>query len=194
MNTLALFDFDGTLYKRDSLFEFTKFSKGKTYFYIGLLAITPYLILMKLGAISNEKAKKKYISYFFKNVEYDKFKNTCLEFSLKKINENLDQNIYSAFKNHIKSNHTVYIVTASLPEWIEPWSSQFKVPVIGTQIEVKNNRITGNFNSKNCYGIEKVNRINIALDTAKFDTIVVYGSGKGDKEMLKLIKKNISSI
>lgn len=194
MNTLALFDFDGTLYKKDSLLEFTKFSVGKRRFYTGLLLIAHSLIFMKLGLISNEKAKKKYITHFFKNVDYGKFKIICHEFSLKKIDQNVDQKIYAAFTNHIKSNHTVYIVTASLPEWIEPWSHQFGVSVIGTEIEVENNQITGDFCSKNCYGMEKVNRINTTLDTTKFDTIHVYGSGKGDKEMLTLNKKIISSI
>ena len=58
MKTLALFDFDGTLYKKDSLIEFTKFYKGKFPFYLGIIILTPVLIAMKLKVISNEKAKK----------------------------------------------------------------------------------------------------------------------------------------
>ncbi len=186
MKTLALFDFDGTLYEKDSLIEFTKFYKGKKHFYIGILSIFPYLLGMKLGIVSNEKTKKKYFSYFFKNSLYTEFKTKSKEFSSIKIDAHLNQKIYSNFINHLQLKDTVYIVTASFPEWVEPWSSQFGVQVIGTQIKVKDNVITGEFTSKNCFGIEKVNRINMVLNIDNFDTIKVYGFGKGDQEMLKL--------
>jgi phosphatidylglycerophosphatase C len=188
MKTLALFDFDGTLYKKDSLLEFTKFSKGKLNFYIGLFMISQYLIGFKWGIISNEKAKQKFIKHFFKNTNYNDFTRKCNDFALQKINTHLNEKIYEQFINHLKLNHTVYIVTASIPEWIEPWSKQFSVPVIGTQIEIENNKITGGFVSKNCYGIEKVNRINSVLNLNEFESIIVYGAGKGDVEMLKLAK------
>lgn len=58
LKTLVLFDFDGTLYKKDSLLEFTKYYKGNSVFYIGILILSPFLIAMKLGILSNEKAKK----------------------------------------------------------------------------------------------------------------------------------------
>jgi len=188
MNTLVLFDFDGTLYKKDSLLEFTKFSKGKIRFYVGLLMISPYLISMKLGVISNEKAKEKFIRYFFKGQNYDEFKSVSNHFSLHKIKTHLNQKLYKEFIHHIESKHTVYIVTASFSEWIEPWSSQFKVKVIGTKPEVVDNKITGNFSSKNCYGQEKVNRIKETLNIDSFDRIQVYGEGKGDVEMINLSK------
>lgn len=188
--TVALFDFDGTLYKKDSLIEITKFSKGKIKFYIGIIALLPYLIGLKLKIIPNEKAKQKFIGYFFKNMELDKFNSICSEFAMQKIEPDLDTKIFAKFENHINSNHLVYIVTASIPEWIEPWSNRFGVTVIGTKIEVLNNRLTGRFSSKNCFGIEKANRIKELINLHEFDAIYVYGSGKGDLEMLKLSKKN----
>ena len=46
---LALFDFDGTLTKKDTMFEFIRFSKGNLMLLIGLIISFPILVLYKLG-------------------------------------------------------------------------------------------------------------------------------------------------
>lgn len=191
MKTIAFFDFDGTLYKKDSLLEFTKFSRGNISFYTGLLLLLPYLIGLKLRIYSNEKAKIKFIRHFFKDYKYDDFNTLCRNFSLTKIEQNIVKETYTKFLNHLENNHLVYIVTASVPEWIEPWSNQFGVSVIGTKIEVQNNLLTGNFSTKNCFGIEKTNRIKEIVNLDEYDEIHVYGNGKGDLEMLSLSKRSI---
>lgn len=188
MKAIAFFDFDGTLYKKDSLLEFTKFSCGNISFYKGLFLLSPYLIGLKLRLYSNEKAKIKFIRHFFKDSKYDDFNALCSRFSLSKIEQDLDGKIYAKFLNHLENNHLAYIVTASVPEWIQPWSNQFGVSVIGTKIEIQNNLLTGNLSTKNCFGIEKVNRIKEIVNLDEFDEIHVYGNGKGDLEMLNLSK------
>ena len=191
MKTIAFFDFDGTLYKKDSLLEFTKFSKGNISFYMGLITLSPYLIALKMGLYSNEKAKIKFIRHFFKDYKYEDFYTLCCTFSLTKIEQNLAKEIYAKFLNHLEENHLVYIVTASIPEWVEPWSNQFGVSVIGTKIEIKDNLVTGNFLTRNCFGIEKTNRIKEIINLDEFDDIHVYGNGKGDLEMLALSKSSV---
>lgn len=192
MKTLALFDFDGTLYKKDSLIEFTKYYKGNTAFYTGMLVLFPFLLVMKLGIISNQKTKKRYMTYFFKKEDSLVFKKKAELFALTKIEKNLNPEIYAALLNHKKLKHEIYIVTASFSEWIEPWSQKHNIPVIGTKLEIINTKITGDFTTKNCYGKEKVNRINADIHLEKFEEIYVYGSGKGDKEMLQLVKQTPS--
>lgn len=188
-NTLALFDFDKTLYRKDSLLEFTKFSKGKLSFYFGIFYLSPYLILMKLGLLTNKNVKQKYIQYFFKNIEYNSFQSIANDFALQEIEKYLNSEIYKEFQKHLNEKHQIFIVTASIPEWISPWSQKFGVKVIGSNLELLDNKITGKLISENCYGKEKANRINAIIDLKKFDKIYVYGSGKGDFEMLQLTKK-----
>jgi len=188
MKTLALFDFDGTLYKKDSLLEFTRFSKGNAAFSRGILMLFPDLAALKLGIRNNEKTKEKFIRHFFKDLATEEFTALGADFAQHKIEKDLDPGIFEKFKSHINANDTVYIVTASFAEWIEPWSRQFNIEVVGTKPEIKNGKLTGNFSSKNCYGIEKVNRIAALINLGDFEKICVYGSGKGDREMLQLSK------
>ena len=189
MSSLALFDFDKTLYKKDSLIEFTKFYKGKYVFYTGMIKILPALILFKLGIITNEKAKKKFILHFYKNEEYTFFLAKGKEFALTQIQKNLNSLIYNKLKKHISENHSIYIVTASFSEWIEPWCKEHNIEIIATRLEIIDSKINGNLSTKNCFGKEKVKRILEKINLDNFEKIYVYGSGKGDYDMLQLKKQ-----
>lgn len=188
MRTLVLVDFDKTLYNKDSLIEFTRFYKGNFRLIIGLIALLPMLLNWKLGKISNETAKQKFMTYFFKNEHYNLFLEKGKQFSNQNIPKNLNKNIWAKIQNFQEKNTDIYIVTASFREWIYGWTEENNLKLITTKLEIVNNRITGNFKSKNCYGIEKVNRIKEKINLENYDKIVVFGNGKGDFEMLQLSK------
>lgn len=192
MKTLILVDFDKTLYKKDSLLEFTKFYQGNFKFYFGFLVLLPVLILMKIGLIKNEKAKEFFLTYFFKDEDSTFFQKMGTNFADTKIQENIDLNLYKKIKELKSKNATLFIVTASCNEWIKSWSTKNDFKIISTEIEVIDNKITGKLQSKNCNGIEKVNRIKKEINVTDFDEILVFGNGKGDLEMLKLTKQLIS--
>lgn len=192
MKTLILVDFDKTLYKKDSLLEFTKFYQGNFKFYFGFLVLLPVLILMKIGLIKNEKAKEFFLTYFFKDEDSTFFQKMGTNFADTKIQENIDLNLYKKIKELKSKNATLFIVTASCNEWIKSWSTENDFKIISTEIEVIDNKITGKLQSKNCNGIEKVNRIKKEINVTDFDEILVFGNGKGDLEMLKLTKQMIS--
>ncbi|WP_396143886.1 HAD family hydrolase [Flavobacterium sp.] len=188
MKTLVLVDFDKTLYKKDSLIEFTRFYKGTFQLIIGFIALSPMLLKWKLGKISNETAKQQFIAYFFKNEYYNLFLEKGKQFSNENISINLNKNIWEKIQNLQEQNADIYIVTASFREWIYGWTEENNLELITTKLEIVNNKITGKFKTKNCYGIEKVNRIKEKINLENYDKIVVFGNGKGDYEMLQLSK------
>ena len=65
--TLYLFDFDGTLTNKDTLFDFLKFSFSKVYF-INYLLFMPLFVVSKLKIIDPGKVKEKFISQFMKGL------------------------------------------------------------------------------------------------------------------------------
>lgn len=188
MRTLVLVDFDKTLYKKDSLIEFTRFYKGTFQLIIGFIALSPMLLKWKLGKISNETAKQKFMTYFFKNEHYNLLLEKGKQFSNENIPRNLNKNIWAKIQKFQEQNADIYIVTASFREWIYGWTEENNLKLITTKLEIVNNKITGKFKTKNCYGIEKVNRIKEKINLENYDKIVVFGNGKGDYEMLQLSK------
>ncbi len=72
-NKIALFDFDGTITTADSLIKFIRHAKGDMQTTLGMLLLSPMLIVYKLKLIPNYKAKQMMLSYFFKSMSEEQF-------------------------------------------------------------------------------------------------------------------------
>lgn len=182
---IAVFDFDGTITKHDTLFGFIAFTKGYIKFACGIFIHLPLLFLYKFGLISNEIAKEKIFSYFFKGMSYDTFKKFGVEY-IHKIEKDIRISALEKIQAFQNDKIPVYIVSASIKDWIEPWAaSRGFEKVIATEIEISNqNIITGKFKGRNCYGIEKVNRLRNEIINRDNLYIIAYGDSKGDNELL----------
>lgn len=183
---IAAFDFDGTITTKDTLFDFIIFYVGKLRFAFGLLVLSPVLILYKIGFIKNSKAKEIMFSYFFKGKSIKDFDRICRLYA-ERINDILNDTIVNEIEAHKQSGHTVVIVSASISNWIKPWAYMSGISkVMGTEIEIKDDIITGRFSSPNCYGQEKVNRLINVYPNRQEYILYAYGDSRGDKELLEL--------
>lgn len=182
---IVVFDFDGTLTRKDTLLEFIKFAKGKWRFYIGILFLSPILIAYLLHLYPNDKAKQVVFRHFFKGMPYNKFKQLGKNFSTH-IDKIINVPIFKKQESYYKAGATIYVISASIVEWVEPWCKAHHVSqVFGTLIEVsEDKRITGRFLSKNCYGQEKVNRLLSVEPNRKSYHLIAYGDSNGDRELL----------
>jgi HAD superfamily hydrolase (TIGR01490 family) len=181
MKKIYAFDFDGTLTTKDTLIEFIRYAKGSMALGLGFLRYAHLLVLMKLRLYPNYKAKQKVFAHFFKDTTIDEFNALCKAFAASS-SHLLRPNAIEAINQAIKDGSEVLIVSASIDNWVQPFFPQVKV--LGTQIEVINNKLTGRFLSKNCYGQEKVNRILSLYPNRQDYHLTVYGDSRGDKEML----------
>jgi phosphatidylglycerophosphatase C len=186
---LALFDFDGTITTDDSLIKFIRFVLGDLKTLGGMVFLSPMLTAYKLKLIPNYRAKQIMLSYFFKGMDEQQFQKVAEEYSLKFIDSIIRQKAIERIKWHKEQGHTVVIVSASVECWLKGWCEKNNIELIGTKLEFKNNKFTGKFSTKNCYGIEKVNRIKQIYNLSDYRTIFAYGDSSGDKEMLAIADK-----
>lgn len=184
--TLALFDFDGTITKKDTFIEFIKFTHGSLSYLLGLWLLSPMLVLYALKLIRNDKAKTIMFKYFYGGWKYERFKKAGEDFCEKKVPALVKKSALEKLKSHQTNGDRVILVTASGKEWVKPWCDEIGIEMLSTEVEIKNNLITGELSSANCYGPEKVNRIKAILKTEDYTTIYGYGDSSGDKEMLAL--------
>lgn len=183
---LALFDFDGTITTRDTLFEFIRYSKGSSRFFSGFLFLLPVLVLFKAGVISNSRAKQIVLAHFFKGVPVEKFNSDCLAFANECVPSLIRPKALEEIRQHKAQGHTVIIVSASPENWVKPWAESLQIECIATRMEVADGKITGMFEGMNCHGEEKVLRIKKHLDPREYTLIYTYGDTKGDRPMLAL--------
>ncbi len=186
MGKLVLFDFDGTITKSDSLFDFAKFYFGPFSFYIKLLKLTPSLLLTFLKFIPNWKGKEYFLTEFYKGIPIKTFNQYCENYCNARLKDILNPKSVSSIDQYKEEKATVVIVSASPANWIQPWANQYGIQVIATQLAIREGKLTGRIKGKNCHGMEKVIRIKEMFDLADFQEIIAYGDSKGDLEMLDL--------
>jgi HAD superfamily hydrolase (TIGR01490 family) len=187
---IAFFDFDGTITTRDTLLEFIKFGKGKRAFYSGFLYNIFYLIAYKIKLISNQEAKEKVLSYFFKDMDLIEFDKLSEAFSKKKLPSIIRHGAEKEIARLQQGNFVVVIVSASPENWIRHWCKERNLILIASELEVINGKISGKISGKNCHGEEKVRRILEKYVLKEYDEIYAYGDTKGDLPMLGLATKS----
>lgn len=183
MKKLYLFDFDGTLTYKDTMFLYLKFYNSMK-FYVQFVKHIPLFVLLKLKLADAEKVKKSFISSILKGESRTKIEKKSQSFFEKYQDEIFRVNALE-FINNIDRTHTEsYIVSASLDIWVKPFAEKLEMKLLSTRAEFKNDIFTGNFIGKNCNGPEKVKRIIETVNERKFDKIIAFGDTSGDREML----------
>lgn len=189
MKQIAIFDFDGTLTVRDTLIEFIIHTHGKTKLLFGILWLSPILLFYKLKLISNSTAKQFLFGLFYKGWTIDVF-NKAGESFREKIHSIENTVTLERLKWHLEKGDETIIISASIENWILPWAIEQGVKqVLATQIEVKDNILTGRFSSANCYGQEKVVRFQALYPDRSNRIVFVYGDSCGDKELMLLANR-----
>lgn len=190
---LYCFDFDGTLTTSDTLLEFIKYAKGRSRFLMVFLMYSPLLVMMKLHLYPNWKAKQQIFAHLFAGMRIEKFDALCHGFAEENQHLLRPKGI-TLVHEALVAGAQVFIVSASIDNWVRPFfdiRNLKGVQVLGTQIEVEDGKLTGNFKSNNCYGKEKVHRIAEALksfERSEYE-IEAFGDSRGDKEMLAFADK-----
>ena len=183
MKKLYLFDFDGTLTYKDTMFLYLKFYDPLK-FNFQFIKHVPLFILLKLKLANAEKVKKSFISSILKGQRKSRIEEKTKKFFENYYPEIIRENALEFIKNRNSENTESYIVSASLDIWVKPFAEKLGMNLLATRAEFRDDIFTGNFLGRNCNGTEKVSRIKEAIDGKKFDKIIAFGDTSGDRPMM----------
>lgn len=180
MRTVVVFDFDGTLTRRDTLFQFLRYLSGPWGLAWGLLLCSPWIVLMKLGLYDNGRCKERLLQHFLCGLPMRQLWEEGYAFARFR-RQVLSDLVTGKLLNHTNHGHTVYVITASLVEWVAPLCQDLPVKaVLGTEWGGRG------FACPNCYGPEKVRRLLQAEPHRDEYRLVVYGDSKGDRDLFNI--------
>ncbi len=187
--TLALFDFDGTMTVKDSLFDFIRFCCGRWKLYAGLVVMSPVLLAFIFKLIKNDVAKQKLLAYFFSGWTVERFNLAGERYAKERIATLLRPKAIERLNWHKAQGHRVIIVSASIDTWLKGFCQSQQIELLSTQMAANDGVIVGKFANANCHGQEKVNRIKAHLSLDDYELIYAYGDSSGDKQMLAIADK-----
>lgn len=193
MKRVYVFDFDGTITTRDTFVAFIRYAVGDAACLWGFVLHSPLLIMMKLRLYPNWKAKQRLFSYFFGGCKLSRFNAVCQRFAMDN-RHILRPKAIEELRRALAEGSQVAIVSASIDNWVRPFFSEMAVNgkspiVLGTRIEQIGGWLTGHFEGANCYGREKVCRIQEEFPGRDGYELIAYGDSRGDKEMIDYADK-----
>ncbi len=181
---IAAFDFDGTLTTKDSMFAFIDFVKGKTRRWLGMVWLAPMLLGFKLGLKDRQQAKEQLLYFFFKEMPQAELEQLARRFNEELVPRILRTSMIERLRWHQEQGHPCFLVSASLDIWLKPFADQYGLQLLSTQADFSDGKYSRNFRSPNCYGAEKLKRIQAALEGQPDVFAYAYGDSRGDREML----------
>lgn len=188
---LAIFDFDGTISKKDSTNFFLKNSFGRIYFFYGYYVRFIHLyILSKIGLYNFIKLKEKRISFFLKNIPSKKFNQFVRKFNNHFFKSHLKLTALNRLDWHKKRNHRIVILSATLQPLLSEWSLANHYTLIANNLSFQNDTLTGSFERPDCSYDEKVVRLKEVIDLDNFEYIYGYGDTPSDLCFLNVVDES----
>ena len=183
---LVIFDVDGTLINSDSLLLSAKLSNNLLKRLLAFLSIFPWFFLYKLRLISTIKFKEKFLIVFkiCEKFNHEEKKGNSKWF-LPHIKNKLNPAALERLKMHKSKGDKVVLCSASFDMLLQDFADYLEVDLISTKLK-REKSWRPEIISKNCKGIEKINRLKDRFSNFSESEIVVYGDSEGDKELLQI--------
>lgn len=187
MSSQALYDFDGTITSKDTtILLLISLLKLRPWRFFGLIWFL-FRIFTASDNVLKQEYKNKAIGFLLKDLNNMRL-NTALKDFRNKVKFHYRPSVLTSIDKDIQDGCTVLIVTASPSFAIRDCVSDLPVIVIGTEFEKYENIYTGLLKSENCYGYEKVKRLNKWASSNKtiLNVQSAWGDHLSDFDMLSL--------
>jgi phosphatidylglycerophosphatase C len=187
---LAAFDFDGTLTRRDTLLPYLARYLGWPRFLGVLLLCSPWLAAYACRLMSNHKAKARLLLVSLGGRREQEIASWAADFAANYLPGQWQADMLARLRQHQQQGHRCVMVSASPGIYLHRVGEMLGLEtVLCTELEVKDGALTGRLATPNCYGEEKVRRLQAWLASQGLNTplvLHVYGDSRGDVPLLNL--------
>lgn len=190
LQVVAAFDFDGTLTRRDTLLPYLAIGLGWAGFGVVMLQCAPWLLAYALRLLPNHVAKARLLRLAFSGrttAEVDGWTTRWMA----SLPAQLRPDALAQLAAHQRAGHCCVMVSASPDVYLQRAARQLGFDaLVCTEMAVTRGVLTGNMQTPNCHGEQKVIRLRAWLAgqdwCAKDVTLHAYGDTPADQPMLRM--------
>jgi len=181
--TVAAFDLDGTLTRRDTLLPFLVLVAGRRRVAAVFARYGLPLIGSFAGIGDRDAVKEAVVGAILAGRSADAVSALGEVFAVRVL-ANLRSDAQRRVVQHRQQGHELVIVSASPAIYVAPIGRLLgAAAVLATELEVVDGRLTGRLLGRNCRGPEKVERLRSHLGDETCE-LWAYGDSSGDTELL----------
>jgi phosphatidylglycerophosphatase C len=182
---VAAFDFDGTISHRDSSVAFYLAAVPSWRLAGALVGLAPLIAGFALGLVPRERIKESLVGAFLRGVDDAGLRRRAATWAVRDLPRLVRPRALARVRWHLSQGHRVVLVSATLEMYLEPWARAVGIrDVLATRLEVREGRLTGRLDGRNCYGEEKVARLRDLVGDLRDVELYAYGDSRGDRELL----------
>jgi len=182
---LALFDFDGTLCKKDSFTGFIFYALSKRHIFKQGIKILPWIQAYYLNVYSAPAMRSRLFRAMFSNANALELQQMAREYATSLMSQ-LNRPLLKQLKQHQALGDDVVLVSASVDVYLKHVCELLNIDLICTHTEQINNIYTGQYTTPDCSSEQKRQRILERYHLADYAVIYAYGNSHEDQEMLAL--------
>lgn len=184
---VAAFDFDGTITTADSLRDFVLYAVGRGRFAAGVLRASPWLLGLLAGVCGRGPAKARFLAATIGGMEQARMEELARDFAARRLPAMVRPEMLARVQEHKRLGHRLVLVSASPSLYLKHWAASAGFDaVLATELAFRAERFSGVLASPNCWGPQKVQRLQGWFDNDPPHTLYAYGDSRGDREMLAL--------
>lgn len=183
---LALFDFDGTVTAADTFTPFVKSAVSKARLYWGTFLLLPVILGYKLDFVSASLMRRLIVRICFKGVPVSHIKKLGQQHHETFVLQTIRPQALERIQWHKAQGDRIVIVSASLDAYLKPWCQAMGLELICSELESKNEVLTGRYVLGDCTGANKASLVHRHLDLSKYAKIYAYGDTAEDNALLAL--------
>lgn len=181
---LSVFDFDGTLTRRDSFVPFLKFAFGKRAFTLRMIRLLPAAIRYVGKGMTRDELKAALIATFLAGVKVEWVEAKAVEFRAAFWTRLMRPAGLKSVAAEIESGAQVTICSASPRIVLKPFAHKLGIKLIATELEERDGYFTGNISGNNCRCEAKVVRLEAVYGRLDQYRLRAWGDTRGDHELL----------
>lgn len=182
---LAVFDFDGTLTDRHTMWRYLRFVATPRLFWPALVPMSPALAGLAARRTSPAAVRRRLVARHLGGMAAEVEAEHARRFAAGPLRAWIRPAALRRLRWHQARGHRTALVSNAFESYLAPWgrSAGFD-DVLGTRLEVAGDRLTGGIAGADCVGPEKVTRLVERVGDLGCYDVYAYGDSDGDRELL----------